>query len=77
MWLSPRPRSTVRLLRTSLLHSRKPNDEPDLLLPCSAKPINDYDNPSLFPGMFPTLFPFAVGRIEAERPVKFSFRPEF
>jgi hypothetical protein len=32
----------------NLLHPRKPDDEPDLLLPRGAKPINHYDNPSLF-----------------------------
>jgi hypothetical protein len=36
-------------------------DKPDLIIPHGREAISEYDNPKLFPGMFPTLFPYGLG----------------
>ncbi|KAE8217541.1 hypothetical protein CF319_g8392 [Tilletia indica] len=36
-------------------------DRPDLIIRHGATFVQDYKNPALFPGMFPTLFPWGVG----------------
>lgn len=36
---------------------------PDLLFSHSSFPIREYDNPSLFPGMYPTLWPLGIGGV--------------
>ncbi|KAJ4498890.1 hypothetical protein C8R41DRAFT_755663, partial [Lentinula lateritia] len=36
----------------------------DVLLHYNKDPINEYNNPDLFPGMFPTLFPLGIGGFE-------------
>lgn len=42
-------------------------------VPHGPNPINEYDNPSLFPCMFPHLFPFGLGGLEdSSRPVRLS-----
>jgi Helitron helicase-like domain at N-terminus/PIF1-like helicase len=58
----------------NLLNPRKSDDEPDLIIPRGGSFVTDYDNPELFPGMFPTLFPCGIGGIEAERTIPISFR---
>ncbi|KZS93687.1 hypothetical protein SISNIDRAFT_396662, partial [Sistotremastrum niveocremeum HHB9708] len=39
---------------------------PDLIIPRGSEFIKDYNNPSLFPGMFPTLFPFGIGGFDVK-----------
>jgi Helitron helicase-like domain at N-terminus/AAA domain len=58
----------------NLLRPRNEHDLPDLILPRGRDPIGEYDNPNLLPGMFPTLFPFGTGGLEADRPSKISFQ---
>ena len=40
---------------------RKPGANADLLIPNGYAAIPEYDNPSLFPGMYPTIFPYGIG----------------
>ncbi|KAE8219159.1 hypothetical protein CF319_g7097 [Tilletia indica] len=47
---------------------------PDLLIRHGSEFIPDYDNPALFPGMFPTLFPWGTGGFEQQRIVSLSFK---
>ncbi|KAG1874170.1 hypothetical protein C8R48DRAFT_650630, partial [Suillus tomentosus] len=51
---------TASALR-NLLPSRSSSGEPDLVLPRGAVPVDEYHNPDLIPGMFPTLYPFGIG----------------
>ncbi|KAG1794514.1 uncharacterized protein BJ212DRAFT_1571908 [Suillus subaureus] len=37
---------------------------PDLVVHRGFHPINEYNNPNLIPGMYPTLFPFGIGGFE-------------
>ncbi|KAJ3935348.1 MAG: hypothetical protein NXY57DRAFT_888171, partial [Lentinula lateritia] len=39
----------------------------DVILPYDSDPIVEYNNPDLFPGMFPTLFPLGIGGFEDKR----------
>jgi hypothetical protein len=45
------------------LHSRS-NEQPDLIVHRGVDAIPEYKNPDLFPGMFPTLFPYGIGGFE-------------
>ncbi|KAE8222285.1 hypothetical protein CF319_g4493 [Tilletia indica] len=49
-------------------------NHPDLLIKHGTDFIRDYDNPSLFPGMFPTLFPWGIGGFEQHRAVSLGFK---
>jgi hypothetical protein len=49
-------------------------DKPDLVLRRGAEYVKEYDNPSLLPGMFPTLFPYGGGGLEEVRPIAISFQ---
>ncbi|KAA1471059.1 hypothetical protein DENSPDRAFT_776052, partial [Dentipellis sp. KUC8613] len=50
---------------------------PDLIVSRSAEAVPEYGNPSLFPGMFPTLYPYAVGGFEVRgRKVAVSMRDQ-
>jgi hypothetical protein len=43
------------------------------LIPRGDKPVNEYSNPELLMGMFPTLFPYGCGAVEdPSRPIKVS-----
>ncbi|CAF1381537.1 unnamed protein product [Didymodactylos carnosus] len=45
------------------------------VIPRSSKPTNEYFNPNLLLGLFPTLFPYGCGAIEdLSRPIKVAFR---
>ncbi|KAE8221649.1 hypothetical protein CF319_g5026 [Tilletia indica] len=48
-------------------------ERPDLIIKHGSSFIQDYNNPSLFPGMFPMLFPWGIGGFEADRQVPLSF----
>ena len=53
---------------------------PDLAIQHSKNPISDYSNPSLFPGMFPTLFPYGIGGFEDPThptPISFDRQAEY
>jgi hypothetical protein len=43
------------------LHPALKGQLPDIALHRGSKPVSDYNNPGLVPGMFPTLFPFGIG----------------
>ena len=69
----------ARMLTTSAIRNlvRKNPDAPDLLLHRAENPEPEYGNPRLFPGMFPTLFPFGTGGFDDDlRPVPISFRSQ-
>jgi hypothetical protein len=58
-------------LRNMYMQSEPEN--PDLVFHHSKAAVPEYDNPALFPGMFPTLFPYGYGGFESNRTVKLSF----
>ncbi|KAE8222469.1 hypothetical protein CF326_g8372, partial [Tilletia indica] len=43
------------------------SDRPELVVKYGSAFIKEYDNPALFPGMFPTLFPWGIGGFEQQR----------
>lgn len=50
---------------------------PDLAIPRGSVPVPEYDNPSFFPGMFPTLFPIGTGGFDdPDREVKLSLQKQ-
>ncbi len=51
----------------NLVSNSHGNLTPDILIYCGSSAINEYNNPSLFPGMFPTLFPFGIGSADDPR----------
>ena len=55
----------------------KPSDRPDLIIHQSSCPVREYDNPSFFPGMYPTLYPYGTGGFEdPTHPVTVSFQKQ-
>ncbi len=65
-----------RCLTASALRNLVPKLKkvPDLVISNKYEAINEYDNPSLFPGMFPTLFPFGLGGFDDKTRIqKISF----
>ncbi|KAE8216207.1 hypothetical protein CF319_g8945, partial [Tilletia indica] len=46
---------------------------PDMIIKHGTEFIKDYNNPALFPGMFPTLFPWGIGGLEDTRQVALGF----
>lgn len=59
--LIPGHHSTSSALRNLVIAS---NTEPGVYLHYGGEPISEYNNPALFPGMFPTLFPLGIGGFE-------------
>ncbi|KAI6044159.1 hypothetical protein EDC04DRAFT_2942385, partial [Pisolithus marmoratus] len=50
---------------------------PDLIIHRGSQAINEYNNPDLFPGMYPTLFPYGIGGFEDRtRPTPLSFQQQ-
>ena len=50
---------------------------PDLVIHRGSQPINEYNNPDLFPGMYPLLFPFGIGGFEDKsRPTALLFHQQ-
>ncbi|KAG1904466.1 uncharacterized protein F5891DRAFT_945574, partial [Suillus fuscotomentosus] len=50
---------------------------PDLVVHRGLEPVNEYNNPDLIPGMYPTLFPFGIGGFEDKSwPVSISFQQQ-
>jgi hypothetical protein len=66
--------ATASALRNMFIQ-KEPN-QPDLVLHHSRQAIPEYHNPSLFPGINPTLFPYGIGGFETKRSVKVSLRPK-
>ncbi|CAF4518372.1 unnamed protein product, partial [Rotaria magnacalcarata] len=49
--------------------------DPVYMIPRGNKPVNEYSNPNLLLGVFPTLFPHGFGALEdSSRPVQINFR---
>lgn len=48
----------------NLLPRGGPENRPDLVIHHGEHPVTEYNNPSFFPGLFPTLFPFGLGGFE-------------
>ncbi|CAF4724982.1 unnamed protein product, partial [Rotaria magnacalcarata] len=49
--------------------------DPVYMIPRGNKPANEYSNPNLLLGVFPTLFPYGFGALEdSSRPVQINFR---
>ncbi|CAF4505806.1 unnamed protein product, partial [Rotaria socialis] len=49
--------------------------DPVYIIPHGNKPANEYSNPNLLLGVFPTLFPYGCGALEdSSRPVQINFR---
>ncbi|KAL6297839.1 hypothetical protein BKA93DRAFT_745260, partial [Sparassis latifolia] len=49
--------------------------QPDLVVHHGMLPVSEYNNPNLFPGMFPTLYPFGIGGFEdpsRPKPIEFD-----
>jgi hypothetical protein len=47
------------------------------MIPRGSAPTNEYNNPTLLLGLYPTLFPYGTGTFEdASRPVKISFKKQ-
>ena len=55
-----------RSLTASAIRNLVPKDSttPDLIIHHSRNAVPEYNNPSLLPGMFPTLFPYGLGGFE-------------
>lgn len=50
---------------------------PDLMIHRRASALGEYNNPTLFPGMYPTLFPYGIGGFEEyNRPTRLSFESQ-
>ncbi|KAE8233026.1 hypothetical protein CF326_g1939 [Tilletia indica] len=48
-------------------------ERPDLVIRHGSRFIEDYNNPDLFPGMYPLLFPWGTGGFESKRHTPLSF----
>ena len=56
-------------------HDDQSSTENVYLIPHSSKPVNEYFNPKLLAGLYPTLFCYGLGTPEDQtRPVKVNFR---
>ncbi|KAE8231098.1 hypothetical protein CF326_g3896 [Tilletia indica] len=60
----------------SALSNATGTERPDLIIKHGSSFIQDYNNPQLFPGMFPLLFPWGIGGFESERDAPFSFNKQ-
>ncbi|KAJ7652355.1 hypothetical protein DFH06DRAFT_919838, partial [Mycena polygramma] len=62
------------LRSAALEHMKKPGSN-YLELPHDPNPANEFNNPHLFPMMYPTLFPYGLGGMEDKhRPTRLSFK---
>ena len=47
------------------------------MIPRGSAPSNEYNNPTLLLGLYPTLFPYGTGGFEdSSRPIKISFKKQ-
>ncbi|KAE8250383.1 hypothetical protein A4X13_0g4771 [Tilletia indica] len=58
----------------SALSNATGQERPDLVLRHGAAFVQEYNNPDLFPGMYPTLYPLGVGGFEDDRDTALSFQ---
>ncbi|KAJ6451244.1 hypothetical protein C8R47DRAFT_951790, partial [Mycena vitilis] len=66
------PSSELR--SAALAHMKRPGSN-YIELPHDPNPANEFNNPSLFPMMYPTLFPYGIGGLEdCHRPSRLSFK---
>ncbi|KAG2112595.1 uncharacterized protein F5147DRAFT_572188, partial [Suillus discolor] len=64
---------TASALR-NLLPAASSETVPDLIIHHSGNAVPEYKNPSYFPGMYPTLFPYGIGGFEIKsRPTALAF----
>ncbi|KAJ7020464.1 hypothetical protein C8F04DRAFT_879897, partial [Mycena alexandri] len=62
------------LRAAALKHMMKPGSN-YIEIPHDSSPANEFNNPHLFPMMYPTLFPYGLGGLEDKgRPTKLSFK---
>ncbi|KAJ7677861.1 hypothetical protein DFH06DRAFT_909528, partial [Mycena polygramma] len=62
-------------LRSAALEHMKKKGSNYIELPHDPNPANEFNNPHLFPMMYPTLFPYGIGGPEdSRRPTKLSFK---
>ncbi|KAJ6461572.1 hypothetical protein C8R47DRAFT_924063, partial [Mycena vitilis] len=62
-------------LRSAALDHMKKKGSNYLELPHDPNPANEFNNPRLFPMMYPTLFPYGLGGLEdSHRPTPLSFK---
>ncbi|PPQ75657.1 hypothetical protein CVT26_001814 [Gymnopilus dilepis] len=65
---------TAAALRNVIVN---PSDQPDLIIHRSSRPVDEYKNPKLFPGLYPTLFPYGIGGFEdPTRRLSLSFQKQ-
>lgn len=65
---------TALALRNLVPHSLP---KPDLIIHRGSQAINEYNNPDLFPGLYPTLFLYGIGGFEdKKRPTSLSFQQQ-
>ncbi|KAE8236922.1 hypothetical protein A4X13_0g8983, partial [Tilletia indica] len=57
----------------SALSNATGTERPDLIIQHGSAFVSDYNNPALFPGMFPLLYPWGIGGFESKRDVAVSF----
>ncbi|KAG1781405.1 hypothetical protein EV702DRAFT_962882, partial [Suillus placidus] len=68
-------RSFVASAIHNLLPKEASESYPDLVVHHTAQPVTEYHNPTFFPGLYPTLFPFGLGGFEIKtRPSALSFK---
>ena len=60
-------RSLVASALQNLGSGMQKDSDADLYIFRGSFPISEYNNPSLFPGMFPTLFPYGIGGFDDPR----------
>ncbi|KAG1781433.1 hypothetical protein EV702DRAFT_962091, partial [Suillus placidus] len=65
----------------SAIHNLLPKDDhdpiPDLIIHHSGQPVCEYNNPTFFLGLFPTLFPYGLGGFEnTRRPTALGFKTQ-
>ena len=68
---------TASALRNLIPHS---SSGPDLIIHRGSQAINEYNNPDLFPGMYPTLFPYGIGGFEDKKrltPLSFQQQAQY
>src|SRR5260370_34243930 len=73
-------RSLVAAALQDLGSGIQKNSDADLYIFRGSSPISEYNNPSLFPGMFPTLFPYGIGGFDVPQcdpPVSFWAQAEY
>lgn len=65
----------AHILRAAALRHLKERQGFFLAIPHDPDPVNEFNNPDLFPRLYPTLFPYGVGGFEdAVRPVPLSLK---